>query len=190
MIKLFRRKSKNKEVQKVATMFAILDTFARQGLIYWKAKDKMLLIEESLATIKIAEGMFGFQRFLDQVAAWQNYQLISEAYEARRIDIEVKAVREAQKKSSVKLSDADIQRIRQNARANMPEIDPDKLATVHEFDILVIRATTISRDTATEEGGTLLALGHYDGRKVEMAIYEDIKDTIIGGGEERRSSRP
>lgn len=185
MISLFRRKNKNKEVQQIASMFAILDTFARRGLIYWKAKDKMLLIEESLATIKLAEGVFGFQRFLDQVAAWQNYQLIQQAYEARRIDIEAKAVREAQKQASVKLSDADIDRIRQNARANMPEIDPDKLAIVHEFDILVIRATAPSREEATAESGQLLAVGHYDGRKVEIAMYDDIKDTLVGGKEEK-----
>ena len=185
MISLFRRKSKNKEVQQIASMFAILDTFARRGLIYWKAKGKMLLIEESLATVKLAEGIFGFQRFLDQVAAWQNYRLISEAYEARRIDIEAKAVREAQKKSGVKLADADIDRIRQNARANMQEINPDKLAIVHEFDILVIRATAPSREEATAEAGQLLAVGHYDGRKVEIAMYDDIKDTLIGGKEEK-----
>ncbi len=184
MISLFRRKSKNREVQKVASMFAILDTFARRGLIYWKAKDKMLLIEESLATIKLAEGIFGFQRFLDQVAAWQNYRLISEAYEARRIDIEAKAVREAQKKANVKLADADIDRIRQNARSNMQEIDPGKLAIVHEFDILVIRATAPSREEATAEAGQLLAVGHYDGRRVEIAMYDDIKDTLVGGKEE------
>ncbi len=187
MWNLFKKKNRQqREVRDLSTTFAILNTFARQGLIYWKAKDKMLLIEESLATIKLAEGMFGFQRFLDQVAAWQNYQLISEAYEARRIDIEAKAVREAQKKSSVKLSDADITRIRQNARASMPEIDPSKLATVHEFDILVIRATAPSRDAATAADGTLLALGHYDGKQVEMAMYDDIKDTILGGGEEKK----
>ena len=185
MISLFRRKSKNKEVQQIASMFAILDTFARRGLIYWKTKDKMLLIEESLATIKLAEGMVGFQRFLDQVAAWQNYRLISEAYEARRIDIEAKAVREAQKKSGVKLADADIDRIRQNARTNMQEIDPDKLAIVHEFDILVIRATAPSREESTAEAGQLLAVGHYDGRKVEIAMYDDIKDTLIGGKDEK-----
>ncbi len=176
----FRRKSKHqREVQKLSYTFAILETFARRGLIFWKKKDKMLLIEESLAVIKLAEGADGFQHFLDQVAQWQNFQLIQEAYEVHRIDVETKAVREAQKQHS-KLDKEDIQRIRQNARMNMPEIDPDKMDTVHEFDILVIRANAPSRKEATTGDGSLLAVGHYDGRRVEMAMYDDIRHEVIG----------
>ncbi len=176
----FKRKSKQeREMQKVVYTFAILDTFARRGLLFWKAKENMLLIEESLATIKLAEGADGFRHFLDQVAQWQSYQLIQEAYEARRINIEAKAVREAQKANS-NLDKEDIDRIRQHARATMPEIDPDQLAAVHEFDILVIRANAPSRKDATTDDGTLLAVGHYDGRRVEMAMYDDIRHEVIG----------
>ncbi len=174
---LKRKNKKLRELQKLTATFAILEEIARRGLLFWKQKDHILLIEESLATLKLAEGAKGFQHFLNQVALWQNYKLLSEAYEQHRIDIEVAAVRNAQKQYVV-LSKADLLRIRQNARENMEEIEPDKLGYVREFDIMILRASAPSAVKATEENGQLLAVGHYDGKRVEMAMYEDIKHNL------------
>lgn len=194
----FKRNKQLKQLQALSASFAILDEFARRGVIHWhgslpnngRAGDgSALLIEESLATLKLAEGAEGFKKFLEQVAQWQNYKLLQDAYEAHRIDTEVKAVREAKKKYAV-FTKTDIQRIRQNARENMSEIDPDKLNYVKEFDLFIIRATDPSaaealKDTPSyKEGdggssGQLLALGHYDGKKLEMAMYDDIKHNIF-----------
>lgn len=171
----FRRKKKQlKKLHDLAQMLAILDELSRRGLIFWRKKDNLLLIEESFVMLKLAEGRKGFLNFLNQVAVWQSFKLINEAYEAHRINVETAAVRKAQKQF-VNLTKADIHRIRHEARANMSELPIEKLDYVKEFDILVVRSSAPSAQEATEEGGHLLALGHYDGVKVEMAMYDDIK---------------
>ena len=70
-------------------------------------------------------------------------------------------------------------RIRQEARENMPMLPIEQLDYIKEFDIFVVRAGAPSVQDATEESGQLLALGHYDGKKVEMALYEDIKYNLL-----------
>ena len=171
----FKRKNKRwKELHDLAQLSAILDKLSRRGLIFWRKKDNILLIEESFVMLKLAEGRKGFLNFLNQVAVWQSSKLIDEAYEAHHINVETAAVRKAQKQF-VNLTKADIHRIRQEARANMSELPIEKLDYIKEFDILVVRSSAPSAQEATEEGGQLLALGHYDGAKVEMAMYDDVK---------------
>lgn len=197
----FKRNKQLKELQALSASFAILDEFERRGILHYhrpKVSDSSavgsLLIEESLATLKLAEGAEGFRKFLNQVAQWQNYRLLQEAYEAHRIDIEAKAVREAKKKYAV-LTKADIQRIRQNARENMSPLFDESgvparhsvtlaqartpsLSLIQEFDLFIIRATAPSAAEATESNGQLLVLGHYDGKTLDMALYDDIKHNL------------
>ena len=178
-------KSKEKKKQKNALhnlldlheMVGILDKFARHGLIYWRRKDNILMIEESLALLKLAEGRKGFLKFLNQVVVWQSSKLIDEAYESHSIKVETEAVRKAQRKLA-NLTKADIMRIRQEARENMPMLPLEQLDYIKEFDIFVVRANAPSAQDATEESGQLLALGHYDGEKVEMAMYDEIKHIL------------
>lgn len=155
-------------------MVGILDKWARHGLIFWRRKDNILIIEESVALLKLVEGRKGFLKFLNQIAVWQSSQLIDEAYETHRIKVETEAVRKAQRKFA-NLTKADIMRIRQEARENLPMLPIEQLDYIKEFDIFVVRASAPSAPDATEESGQLLALGHYDGEKVEMAMYDDIK---------------
>lgn len=155
-------------------MVGILDKWARHGLIFWRRKDNILIIEEPVALLKLAEGRKGFLKFLNQIAVWQSSQLIDEAYETHRIKVETEAVRKAQRKFA-NLTKADIMRIRQEARENLPMLPIEQLDYIKEFDIFVVRASAPSAPDATEESGQLLALGHYDGEKVEMAMYDDIK---------------
>lgn len=193
----FKRKSKSlKALQSLSATFAILNEFERRGLLHWQRSKPdgvttpssgSLLIEESLATIQLAQGAEAFRHFLTQCAQWQNFKLLQEAYERHRIDIETKAVLEAQAAltaehgKTAKLSKADITRIRQNARDNMEQLDPDKLDCVKDFDLFIIRATAPSSAHATEANGQLLALGHYDGKTLEMAMYDDIKHNLQTG---------
>ena len=166
-----------KELKDIAFVISIFDKFEREGLITWRQKDKILIIEESLAVMKLAEGKKGFQNFLNQSALWQNERIISEAYETRRIKIETDAVRKAQK-DYASLTKADIHRIRQEAREKMTMIPPNQLDCIKDFDIFIIRANATSVNQATESNGQLLAVGHYDGEKVEMAMYDDIKHNL------------
>lgn len=180
MWNLFR--SKNKKRQKKALqnlrdlheMVGILDKWARHGLIFWRRKDKLLIIEETVALMKLAEGRKGFLKFLNQIAVWQSSKLIDEAYESHSIKVETEAVRKAQRKYA-NLTKADIMRIRQEARENMSMLPIEQLEYIKEFDVFVVRADAPSIQDATKEDGHLLALGHFDGEKVEMAMYEDIK---------------
>ena len=174
----FRKKKQIfKELKDIAFVISVFDKFERIGLITWRQKDKILIIEESLTVMKLAEGKKGFQNFLNQAALWQNERIISEAYETRRIKVETDAVRKVQK-DYANLTKADIHRIRQEARENMTMIPPEQLDCIKEFDIFVVRANVPSAQDATEESGQLLALGHYDGEKVEMAMYDDIKHIL------------
>ena len=178
MWNLFRRKNKQlKELQDLAAMTAIFERFSRLGLIFWRKKDKILIIEEYLAMLKMSEGRDGFLKFLNQVATWQNSILIQEAYAAHCLKVETDAVRKAQRKYA-NLTKADIMRIRQEARENMPIIPLEQLEYIKEFDIFVVRSNATSAQEATEDSGQLLALGHYDGEKVEMAMYDDIKHIL------------
>lgn len=174
----FRRKNKHlKELQDLAAMTAIFEKWSRQGVIFWRKKDKILIIEEYLAMLKMSEGRDGFLKFLNQVATWQNNILIQEAYAAHCLKVETEAVREAQRKYA-SLTKADIQRIRQYARENMPIIPINQLDCIKEFDIFVVRANATSAQEATEENSQLIALGHFDGENVEMAMYDEIKHIL------------
>ena len=174
----FKRKNKKlKELQDLAVMTAIFEKWSRQGLIFWRKKDNILIIEEYLAKIKMAEGRKGFLKFLNQVATWQNNIIIQEAYAAHCLKVETDAVRKAQRKYA-NLTKADIMRIRQEARENLPMIPLEQLEYIKEFDIFVVRANAPSAQDATEESGQLLALGHFDGEKVEMAMYDDVKHIL------------
>ena len=158
-------------------MMAIFEKLSRRGLIFWRKKDKILIIEEYLAILKMSEGRDGFLKFLNQVATWQNSILVQEAYENYFLKVETEAVRKAQRKYA-NLTKADIMRIRQEARENMPMIPLEHLDYIKEFDIFVVRANAPSAQDATEERDQLLALGHYDGEKVEMAMYDEIKHIL------------
>ena len=172
----FKRNKQNKlqELRDLSTITSILNEFERHGLIHWQRRDKILVIEESLVKLKLAEGRSGFLKFLNQVAIWQNNNIAQEAYEAHRLKVETEAVRKAQAQFAM-LTKEDLQRIRQNAREQMPMIPLEQLKFIKEFDIFVVRADAPSIQDATKEDGHLLALGHFDGEKVEMAMYEDIK---------------
>lgn len=171
----FRSKNKKlKELQDLVAMTAIFEKLSRRGVIFWRKKDKILIMEEYFAMLKMAEGREDFLKFLNQVATWQNNIIIQEAYSAHCLTVETEAVRKATRQFA-SLTKADIQRIRQNARENMSVIPPEQLDSIKDFDIFVVRASAPSVQDATEENGQLLAIGHYDGEKVEMAMYDDVK---------------
>ena len=180
----FRRKNKHlKELQDLAAMIGIFEILSRRGVVFWRKKDNILIIEESFVMLKMAEGREGFLKFLNQVATWQNNIIIQEAYSAECLKVETDAVRKAQRKYA-NLTKADIQRIRQETRENMPMIPLGQLDCIKEFDIFVVRASAPSAQEATEESGQLLALGHFDGEKVEMAMYDEIKHNLINSNDD------
>ena len=180
----FRRKNKHlKELQDLAAMMGIFEILSRRGVVFWRKKDNILIIEECFAMLKMAEGREGFLKFLNQVAVWQSSKLIDEAYETHILKVETDAVRKAQRKYA-NLTKADIMRIRQEARENMQMLPIEQLEYIKEFDIFVVRANAPAAQEATEASGQLLALGHFDGEKVEMAMYDEIKHNLINSDDD------
>ena len=180
----FRRKNKTfEELKDLATMMAIFEEWSRRGVIFWRKKDNILIIEEYLTILKMSEGRDGFLKFLNQVAIWQNSILFQEAYEAYFLQAETEAVREAQRKYA-SLTKADVMRIRQNVREKMPIVVPEQIGCIKEFDIFVVRANAPSAQEATEASGQLLAVGHFDGEKVEMAMYDEVKHNLINSNDD------
>ena len=185
MINPFKKKGKGKKARlresaKVLEAFAIIEKFSRSNFIFWQVKNRMLLIREPLALVELGLGAAKFKDFLKKVCDWQNFKLINEAYEQKRIETEAAAVRKAQEERGAPLSDADVLFIRQHARSSMEQIPLDQLPNlIREFDILIIRESATSADSATEENGQLLAVGHYDGEKLEMAMYDDVKSSLV-----------
>lgn len=178
-----KKKKTEKELRDLSAVFSILDEFEKRGVIHWQRKNKVLLIEEVLGTLKVAEGRDGFLRFLNQVSMWQNHRLLAEAYESFRLKVETEAIRKARAQFAM-LTKADMQRIRQNARENMEMIPPERLDYIKEFDIFIVRASAPSAQEATEASGQLLALGHFDGEKVEMAMYDEIKHNLMNSNDD------
>ena len=180
----FRRKNKHlKELQDLAAMMGIFEILSRRGVVFWRKKDNILIIEECFAMLKMTEGREGLLKFLNQVATWQNSILIQEAYSAHCLKVETDAARKAQRKFA-NLTKADIMRIRQEARENMQMLPIEQLDYIKEFDIFVVRANAPSAQEATEASGQLLALGHFDGEKVEMAMYDEIKHNLINSNDD------
>ena len=180
----FRRKNKQlKELQDFAAMMGIFEILSRRGVVLWRKKDNILIIEEYFVMLKMSEGREGFLKFLNQVATWQNSIIIQEAYAAHCLKVETDAVRKAQRKYA-NLTKADIMRIRQEARENMPFISPEQLDCIKEFDIFVVRSNAPSAQDATKASGQLLALGHFDGEKVEMAMYDEVKHNLMNSNDD------
>lgn len=176
--RLMRKKAVN-ALKDLSGLTALFKDWERSGLFHWQVKGKTLLLEQSLAISIMSLGPEKFNKFLDLLAQFKNAELIGNAYEQQRIDLETAAVRDAQEKTSSKLTDADIQRIRLNARENMQHIDMKSiLDAINEFDIMIIRSSAISSAEATQEGGELVAVGHFDGKKVEMAMWDEIKNDL------------
>lgn len=163
--------------------FAALDKIERKGLLTWMRKGRYLLLEESFAISILATGKKGAKNIFTMIALWQNFHIFLEAAEQVRMETELEAVRKAQKEHP-SLTKEDIRRIRMNARNNMPELDPDKIDYIREFDLFVIRSSAPSAQDATEENGQQVALGHFDGRELQMAMYEDVKYNLMHGNDE------
>ena len=179
ILKRLKRKKAVNALKDISTITALFKKWERSGLLYWQVKGKTLLLEQSLAVSIMSMGPEKFKKFLNLLAQFKNAELIGNAYEQQRIELETAAVRDVQEKTSGKLTDADIQRIRQNARENMQHIDMKSiLDAIHEFDIMIIRSSAISSADATQEGGELVAVGHFDGEKVEMAMWDEIKNDL------------
>lgn len=179
ILKKLKRKKTGNALKDLSALSALITKWERSGLFHWQVKGKTLLLEQSLAVSVMSLGPEKFKKFLNLLAQLKNAELVGNAYEQQRLDLETAAVRKAQEQTKTKLTDADIQRIRQDARKDMQHVDMKSiLDAIHEFDIMVIRSNAISSADATQEGGQLVAVGHFDGKKVEMAMWDEIKNDL------------
>ena len=91
--------------------------------------------------------------------------------------METAAVRKAQERTPGLTKD-DLVRIREFARETMQPLPLESLNCVKEFDIMIIRQNGIIEE-ATEENGMLIAVGHFDGKQVELALFDDVKHNLF-----------
>ena len=169
-----RHRKKIKALAAISGDFLLLDRLQEKGLILWMHKDHSLLIAEPLAVYIMAYGATFFKRFLYGITDWQNFKNLQAAYDQERVRLEGEAIRrEASQHDRLTMDDLD--RIRRNAREQMHEINTDTLPLVKEFDIFIIRESAPTAVDASVENGQLVAVGHFDGSKIEMEMWEDIK---------------
>ncbi len=179
IFKRLKKKKTGNALKNISSIAALTAKWERSGLLHWQVKGKTLLLEQSLAISVMSLGEEPFKKFLNLLAQFKNAELVGNAYEQQRLDLETTAVRKAQEQTQTKLTDIDIQRIRQDARKDMQHIDMKSIMdAIHEFDIMIIRSNAISSADATQEGGQLVAVGHFDGKKVEMAMWDEIKHDL------------
>ena len=172
--KSLRQRKKNKVLSSVSNAFAALDGLQEKGLIMWMHKDHYLLIAEPLAIYVMTFGAEFFKWFLFSVADWQNFKNLQAAYDQERVRLEGEAIRQAALQHD-QLTMADLDRIRRNAREQIREINPDTIPQLTEFDIFfIIRESAPTAVDASVENGQLVAVGHFDGSKIEMEMWEDI----------------
>ena len=169
-----KEKKTLKELQDLAEMMVIFKELTNHGVIFWSKKDKILIIEEHIVMLKMSEKRESFLKFLNQIAIWQHDALIKEAYEELCLRAENEAIRDAQcniKRNTHKyplLSKADIQKIRQEIRDKMPFITLGGFDCIKEFDIFMIKANAPLTQNVTKDSSKLIALGHFNGEKVEI----------------------
>ena len=171
--KSLRHRKKNKVLASVSNAFAALDGLQEKGLILWMHKDHYLLIAEPLAIYVMTFGAEFFKWFLFSVADWQNFKNLQAAYDQERVRLEGEAIRQEALQHD-QLTMADLDRIRRNAREQIREINPDTIPQLTEFDIFIIRESAPTAVDASVENGQLVAVGHFDGSKIEMEMWEDI----------------
>ena len=172
--KYLRHRNELTHLAAVSETFASLEGLQEKGLILWMHKDHYLLIAEPVAVYVMAYGATFFKSFLYSVVDWQNYKNLQAAYEQERVRLEGEAIRrEASQHDRLTMDDLD--RIRRNAREQMHEINTDTLPLVKEFDIFIIRDSAPTAVDASVDNGQLVAVGHFDGSKIEMEMWEDIK---------------
>ena len=59
---------------------------------------------------------------------------------------------------------------------NDEETNAEKKLEKKNFDFIVLNSLQVKD---TEENGQLLAVGHYDGEKLEMAMYDEVKSSLV-----------
>ena len=170
-----KEKKTLKELQDLAEMMVIFKELTNHGVIFWSKKDKILIIEEHIVMLKMSEERESFLKFLNQIAIWQHDALIKEAYEELCLRAENEAIRDAQcnikrntKNKYPLLSKADIQKIRQEIRDKMPFIALGGFDCIEEFDIFIVKANAPLNQNVIKNSNKLIALGHFDGEKVEI----------------------
>ena len=175
-----KEKKTLKELQDLAEMIVIFKELTNHGVIFWSKKDKILIIEEHIVMLKMSEERESFVKFLTQIAIWQHNAIIKEAYEVLCLNAETNAIRDAQcnikRNTQTKyplLSKDDIQSIRQNVRDKMPFLALGQLDCIEEFDIFMVKADAPLTQNVIKDNSKLIALGHFDGEKVE--ILDDYK---------------
>ena len=185
MFNFFKRSPRRaalRRVKEVARVFGSLEQRQKEGALHWDVRSRRLFIAEPLALYMMRDKET-WTNFLTNVFLWQSFKRQQEALEKMLMQRESKAIREAKTKA-VTLTKEETERIRRHVRDELTEQDV-KDTKIEPYEVFIISDSTPARrnaddHTEAEARGQIVAVGQYDPetQKVEMALWEDVKNAI------------
>ncbi len=175
------QRRKLKELKAFADKFSTLDRLEQSGLLVWDQNQRRLFIAQSLALLmmKSAES---WTAFVQNVYLWLAYQQAQEAWNAHFLRCELDAVRRAsvgENHETVRLSRADVERIRLAARQQVAEsdIEPPK---VEPFEMFIVEDTVDAKPK-------IIAVGYFDPETnaQELAPWSEISGFVRSSSDEK-----
>lgn len=168
------QRRKLKELRQFSSVFTTLDRLEQSGLLTFDAKSRRLFIAQSLALLMMKDAE-SWVNFVTNVFQWLYYQQAQEAWNAHFLRCELDAVRKAsvgENHETVRLSRADVERIRLAARQQVAEsdIEPPK---VDSFEMFIVEDTVDAKPK-------IIAVGYFDPETnaQELAPWSEIEPLI------------
>ena len=161
------QRKKLKELRQFSSVFTTLDRLEQSGLLVWDQKSRRCFISQSLAAVMIAQGAEGWVNFIQNLYLHTYWQQIQQVTEDTMLKAELAAVRKAsvgarsasplgssKNHETVRLSRADVERIRLAARQQVAEsdIEPPK---VEPFEMFIVEDTVDAKPK-------IIAVGYFD----------------------------
>jgi len=168
------QRKKLKELRQFSSVFTTLDRLEQSGLLTFDAKSRRLFIAQSLAVLMMKDTE-SWVNFVTNVFQWLYYQQAQEAWNAHFLRCELDAVRKAsvnKNHETVRLSRADVERIRLAARQQVAEsdIEPPK---VEPFEMFIVEDTVDAKPR-------IIAVGYFDPEtgEQELAPWSEVSSLV------------
>ena len=168
------QRKKLKELRQFSSVFTTLDRLEQSGLLTFDAKSRRLFIAQSLFVLT-ARDAESFVTFTQNVYLWLYYQQAQQAWSEHMMREELAAVRKAsvnKNHETVRLSRADVERIRLAARQQVAEsdIEPPK---VEPFEMFIVEDTVDAKPR-------IIAVGYFDPEtgEQELAPWSEVSSLV------------
>lgn len=168
------QRKKLKELRQFSSVFTTLDRLEQSGMLVWDQKQRRLFIAQSLFVLT-ARDAESFVTFTQNVYLWLTYQECQRLWSEHFLKTELAAVRKASvgdNHETVRLSRADVERIRLAARRQVAESDVET-PKVEPFEIFIVEDTVDAKPK-------IIAVGFFDPETndMELAPWSEIEPLI------------